>query len=450
MLRNHFTPYMITLTLFAAISGLLFGYDTGVIAGAILFLKKQFALNTFQLQIVVAIMLLGAAVGALFAGPLTDHFGRRKIIIGAALLFIIGAFTLALAQKLSHLIIGRIIVGLATGMSLIATPLYIAEIAPPKTRGFLVTCNQLFITIGILVAYISNYVFIHIQQGWRYMFGLAFIPALVQAISMLFFPETPRFLVLQHKGNKALKVLKRTRTEKTAQSELTKIQKDTKGRPVKVADLLSDKIKPAFIIAMALHIFQQITGINAIIYYAPTIFQMVGFSQAATAVLASVGIGVINVIMTFVAIYLLDRVGRKPLLDIGLAGMAFSMFAVAVSIYFQKIQGAHILSLIFTMAFVGFFAISMGPIPWLMAPEILPTKLRGKLMAVAACSNWVFNFIISATFLSLVEFFGFVITFSLFGFLSILALLFFHTAAPETKDKLLEDIKIPKLFSKEQ
>ena len=291
MIKNHFSPYVITLTLFAAISGLLFGYDTGVIAGAILFLKKQFRLDTFHLQLVVAIMLLGAAIGALIAGPLTDKFGRRKVIIGAALLFIIGAFTLAFAQKVSHLITGRILVGLATGISLIATPLYIAEIAPPRTRGFLVTCNQLFVTIGILVAYISNYVFIDFDQGWRYMFGIAFIPALVQAISMLFFPETPRFLVLNHKNNKALKVLKHTRSEKTAQSELNKIQKNVKQKRIDVSDLLSKSIKPAFTIAILLHIAQQVTGINAIIYYAPTIFQMVGFSKTTTAVLATVGCG---------------------------------------------------------------------------------------------------------------------------------------------------------------
>ena len=444
-MRKEYSPFILILAVFVAISGLLFGFDTGTLTGAILFIKKQFNLSLHQHQFVVAVALLGGVVGALISGYFADTYGRKKVLIAALFLFIIGALTTASAYLLPKLIVGRLLTGFAIGTFFVTAPTYVSEIAPPKSRGFMVTTIQLFVTVGILAAFIANYFIANFDQGWRYMFSIAALIAIIQAVALFFFPESPRFLVLSKKSRKALKVLQKTHDKKSAETELAKIKKVITRKKVHIKELFSPKFRLAFIIALLLNIFQQITGINAIIYYAPTLFQMSGFSNTTTALLATMGLGIVNFLMTLVAIFLVDKVGRKPILDTGLALMAFAMFGMGVSFYFHTIPSIHILLFIFTLLFVGAFALSMGPMTWLISSEILPTSMRGKAMSLVTAANWGFNFLVSCTFLTLAHSMGSTAVFVIFGFISIIGLLFFHKAVPETKNKVLEEIKTPKI-----
>lgn len=434
--------FVIVLAIFAALGGFLFGYDTGVVSGALLFIKKDFHLGISQQEWVVSSMLITATLGALFAGPVTDKIGRRKVIVAASVLFIIGSFCLALAPSYGSLLIGRMTVGLAVGFSSTAVPLYIAEIAPANHRGMLVTLNQLFITVGILSAFIINYCFAETLNGWRWMFGLAAIPSVIQCIGMIFFPDTPRFLLSKGCEKEAKAVLKATRIEQHLTQDLKRIKSNLSKQKGTWTELFSRKIAPALGIAISLQIFQQLTGINTVIYYAPEIFQAAGFKGASSALAATMGVGIVNVIMTLVALPLLDKWGRRPLLFTGLSGMIIALFAISGAFFFPSVAALKIVSVIGLMLFVGSFAIGLGPMPWLIPSEILPTKIRGRASSLSVVGNWGSNFIVASFFLTLIHSIGVGMTFALFGLISIIALAFFFSVLPETKDKTLEEIHV--------
>lgn len=434
--------FVVVLAVFAALGGLLFGYDTGVISGAMLFLKKDFHLSINAQEFVVSSMLLTATIGALLAGPTTDAIGRRKVIIAASVLFIIGAFALSLAPSYNWLIGGRMLVGLAVGFSSTAVPLYIAEIAPASHRGLLVTINQLFITIGILIAYIVNYTFADTLDGWRWMFGLAVIPALIQCIGMVFFPDSPRFLLAKGRETEAKAVLKATRIDPHLTQDIRRIKTNLHEQKGTWKELFSRKVGPALMIAVSLQVFQQLTGINTVIYYAPEIFQAAGFKGASAAIGASLGVGIVNVMMTLIALPLLDRWGRRPMLFTGLSGMIIALFSISAAFLFPNVTALKIASVIGLMVFVGSFAIGLGPMPWLIPSEILPTKVRGRASGLSVVGNWGSNFIVASFFLSMIHSIGISMTFALFGLIGILALVFFYAVLPETKDKSLEEIRV--------
>ena len=434
------------MSLVAALGGLLFGYDTGVISGAILFIKKEFVLTIFQQELIIGMVSLGAVFGAICGGPFSDKYGRKKIVLAASIIFIVSALGLSFSDSVTEMIIWRFIVGVAIGISSTTAPLYIAELAPSKIRGALVSINQLAITIGILVSYLIGLLFVH-TESWRIMFGIAVIPAAVQFIVMSFFPESPRSLINHNKSKEALAILTHYRGSKhAAEKEVLEIQKHKEKRAAQkqshFKELLGKSLRLPLMAGLGITIIQQITGINTIIYYAPTIFQFAGFESNRAAILATTWVGTINVLMTFLAIYLIDKVGRKPLLIWGLSGMILSLIALGIGFSYQGgEQVIGTISMITLLTYIACFAFSLGPIAWLLNSEIYPLHLRGAAMGVATCTNWIFNFIVTVTFLNLIHLLGKSGTFWLYAIVGIIGLIFVIKKIPETKGKSLEEIE---------
>jgi SP family galactose:H+ symporter-like MFS transporter len=435
------TKFVTIAAAISAMGGLLFGYDTGVISGAILFVKQDFSLSAITEGFVVSAVLLGAIGGAIFGGTLADRFGRRKIIILAAVIFALGGIGTALAMNIAWLILGRIIVGMAIGVASFAAPLYISEVSPAPIRGKLVSLNQFAITIGIVVSYLIGYA-LSGSRNWRMMFGLAAVPSTLLGIGMLVMPESPRWLVSHDLLNKATRVLRKIRASTAVGNELADIQHDLAQQSGSWAELFSPLVKPALLIGIGLAVFQQITGINTIIYYAPTIFQFAGVESSSAAILATVGVGAVNMIMTILAMYLLDRVGRKPLLMVGLTGMILSLVVLGAVFMAPDFVSMHSWIVISgLMLFVASFAIGLGPVFWLLISEIYPLKIRGMAMGIASVANWGANLIVALTFLSLAQAIGKSGTFWLYGIISIGSLFFVHFLVPETKGHSLEAIQ---------
>src|SRR5215204_4026993 len=386
---------------FGALGGLLFGYDTGVISGAILFINEEFGLTPFLEGLVVASLLLGAAVGAASAGPLSDRLGRRNIVIIAAILFTIGAVGAALAPNVGVLVFFRVVLGLAVGSAALIVPLYLSEIAPTQIRGAITSLNQLNIVFGILFAYIIN-ALLASGGAWRWMLGLAVIPSLVLLIGMFFLPETPRWLVSQDRDEDARDVLGRSRDEETVEREIRDIREVEEQEEGGLRELMASWVRPALVVAIGLAVFQQIIGINTIIYYAPTTLTNVGYGAAA-AIYANLIIGVVNVLMTLVAIWIIDRVGRKPLLLAGLVGMVASLTVLGLSTLLlsepsSPTDAVAVITLLCLAGFIISFAATWGPTVWVMLPEVLPLRIRGTAMGVAIFLHWLANFAVSQTF----------------------------------------------------
>jgi sugar porter (SP) family MFS transporter len=295
---------------FGALGGMLFGYDTGVISGAILFIEADLGLNAFYQGLVVSSLLLGAMAGAGTAGPLSDRLGRRRIIIIAAIVFTVGALGAALAPNVAVLVLFRIVLGVAVGAAALIVPLYLSEVAPTEIRGAVSSLNQLMIVVGILIAYVVN-ALLAASEAWRTMLGLAVVPSLVLLVGMYFMPETPRWLVSRGREDEARDVLRQTRDEESGEREVTEIKEVERDEEGGLGELVAPWVRPALVVAVGLAIFQQIIGINTIIYYAPTTLTEAGFGDQA-ATYANVAIGVLNVVMTLVAIRLIDRSGRVP------------------------------------------------------------------------------------------------------------------------------------------
>lgn len=429
----------IPIAIVAAVAGLLFGYDTGVISGAILFLKTDFHLSATGEEFVVASVLVGAVLGAMAGGSLADRFGRRKMLIVAAMVFGAAAIVTAITPNMGILIAGRIGIGLAIGSASFTAPLYISEIAPARIRGALVSLNQLAITSGIVVAYLVDFLFAK-SGDWRAMFGFAVIPAAMLLIGMLFMPKSPRWLMsrgLQKEADKAME-----RLHENADKEVTGVAQDLASKPNGIVKLWSPVLRLALIVGMGLAIFQQITGINTIIYYAPTIFEMAGIHSAAVAILATFGVGIVNVVMTIVAIRLIDKAGRRPLLLIGTAGMVISLGALGLVYHLHNISGALAwITLGSLMVYVASFAIGLGPVFWLLISEIYPLIVRGRAMSLATIMNWAANLLVTLTFLSLIQWAGRGNTFWIYGVIGIGTWVFIYKLVPETKGRSLESIE---------
>lgn len=429
----------------AALGGLLFGYDTGVISGALLFIREALALSPTMQGIVVAIVLAGAAIGAAVAGFLSDRFGRRRIILSAALLFIVGALLSALAGGLTALLSGRFLVGLAIGTASMLTPLYLAEISPAGDRGAVVSLNQLCITIGILVSYLVGFALAAVPGGWRWMLGIGALPGVILAIGMLILPESPRWLAGHGHAEDAGDVLKRLRGGADVSEELNALRTDIALEGRQLAgwpELFSARLRRPLVIGIGLAMFQQITGINTVIYFAPTIFQTAGLSSAATSILATAGVGAVNVIMTVVSIRLIDRLGRRQLLFWSLGGMAVTLLVLAGVFHSGVSGGLAWIAVASVAAYVGFFAIGLGPVFWLLIAEIFPLALRGRAMSLSTIANWGFNLLVSVTFLDLVAAVGDANAFLTYAVLSVVTLVFVVAMVPETKGHSLEEIEL--------
>ena len=428
---------------FAGLGGLLFGYDTGVISGAELFFKNDFSLSTFALEIIVSGVLAGASAGALAGGRLADLFGRRILLIATALIFAAGALVCAAAVSPGMLIAGRIIVGIGIGLSSGTVPVYISEVSPPDARGWTVSLFQLAITLGILLAYLVDYAFARIQ-GWRWMFGIALVPAAIFGIGMLFLPESPRWLARRGRNDAARAILARIRGTSNVEAELQEIMHGLAEAREQGTwrDMLEPSLRPALIVGIGLAIFQQVTGINTVIYYAPMIVQSAGISSASGAILTTAGIGLVNVLMTIVSMWLIDRVGRRPLLLTGIAGMIVTLGVLGWAFHFAQPGGLlSWLAVISIMVYVASFAISLGPIFWLLISEIYPLKVRSSAEGVAATFNWLANLVVTLTFLTLLQMVGTSRTFWLYDVFGIGAWIFSYYLAPETKNRSLEEIE---------
>ena len=436
--------FLYTIAGIAAIGGILFGFDTGVISGALLFIKKQWTLTAASQEIVVSAVLLGAMLGAALSGIVTDRFGRRKIIIVSAGIFGLGTLAASFAPSVIWLAAGRIIIGIAIGIASYSVPLYISEISPADRRGAIVSLNQLAITVGIVVSYFVDDIFAKVDSGWRYMFLAGVIPALVLGVGMFLLPRTPRWLMIKGRDEEARDVLQKIGTSDDIDKDLTEMREnlgEESGGGWR--ELALPWLRTPLIIGIGMMFFQQMTGINTVIYYAPTIFKMAGFTSNVTAIAATIGVGILNVLMTVVAICIIDKLGRKPLLLGGLIGMTISLGILGLAFKEQAYLGAALkwVSVGSLLLYIASFAISLGPIAWLIIAEIYPLKIRGLAMSIATFSNWGFNFIVASTFLTIVQVLGASSAFFIYAFLSVVGWVFCYFYVPETKGHALEEIE---------
>jgi MFS transporter, SP family, galactose:H+ symporter len=440
-LSKRGTRFVQIAALFAALGGLLFGYDTGVISGALIFIKRDFNLTTIAEEIVVSGVLLGATMGAILGGQMADRFGRRRVLLVTATIFGVGALASALASSPGILIASRIVLGIAIGLSSTNVPVYLSEVSPPAARGRIVSLFQLAVTAGIVSAYVVDYAFAKVG-GWRWMLGLAIAPAVIFGTGMFFLPETPRWLIRSGRRELARGVLIRIRDSSDVDPEISEIEASLaqQVQSGSWSDLFHRHVRPALVVGLGLAVFQQITGINTVIYYAPKILQAAGFASASGAILATAGVGVVNFGMTIVAMLLVDRIGRRPLLLVGIAGMIVTLAVLALSFHstFANLEWIAVISL---MGYVASFAIGLGPIFWLIIAEIYPLKVRGLAEGTAATFNWASNLIVSLTFLTLLEKLGASSTFALYAFFSVASWLFSYYRVPETKGRTLEQIE---------
>ncbi|WP_323705753.1 sugar porter family MFS transporter [Mammaliicoccus sciuri] len=425
-----------------ALGGLLYGYDTGVISGALLFIKNDIPLTSFTEGLVVSSMLVGAIFGSGFSGPLSDKLGRRKLVFVIAIVFIVGALILSLAQSMVILVIGRFIIGLAVGGSTAIVPVYLSEMAPTDTRGSLSSLNQLMITIGILASYLVNYAFAD-MEAWRWMVGLAVVPSVILMIGVYFMPESPRWL-LEHKSEKAArKVMAITRKQSEIDKEIDEMKEIIHISESTWTVLKSVWLRPVLVIGCIFALLQQIIGINAIIYYAPTIFSKAGLGDA-TAILGTVGIGSVNVIVTIFAIYIMDKIDRKKLLITGNIGMVCSLLIMATLVWtigLHSTVGSWIIVACLTL-FIVFFAFTWGPILWIMLPELFPMRARGAATGIATLSLSIGSLLVAQFFPLLTSVMGIEQVFLIFAVIGILAMIFVIKYLPETRGRSLEEIEV--------
>jgi sugar porter (SP) family MFS transporter len=431
---------------FGALGGVLFGYDTGVISGALLFIPNDFKLTPFLQGAVVGALLLGAALGSAVAGRISDAVGRKRLIVAAGVIFTAGALLAALAPNVGVLIAARFILGLAVGSAALAVPIYLAEIAPTNIRGAIASLNQLMIVTGILAAFIVNAILAS-SENWRLMLGLAAVPSIILLIGMIFMPETPRYLVHSGEEEEAREVLEDLPGDERPQERIEEIREvDQEETESGLRALFREKwVRPALIVAIGLSVFQQLVGINTIIYYAPTTLTNVGFGKTS-AIYANLIIGVINVGMTFIAIRIIDRVGRKPMLMAGVCGMVASLLVLGIAnavlpAPHHPSDPAAIITLISLATFIASFAATWGPVVWVMLPEVLPLNVRGTAMGVAVCLQWLANFAVAQTFPLFLSSFGTAASFLIYAGLGVLAGLFVVRFVTETKGRSLEEIE---------
>jgi len=440
--KSEVKPFVYVAVGIAAVGGLLFGYDTGVISGAILFIKKQFSLSATMEEIVVSAVLVGAVLGAFMGGLFANRYGRRKMIILVGIIFSVSAIGTSLAPTVPWLIAARIVSGIAIGIASFISPMYIAELVPAKVRGSLVAVNMLAITTGIVIAYLVDYAFSS-SGGWRYMFAIAAIPSIALVIGMWWLPDSPRWLISKSKVEQARKILQRARTVQDVNPEITDIQKSMEKQGAGgMKGLFQPSLKMPMIVGLGLAVFQQITGINTVIYYAPTIFKFAGINAAGPAILAGAGLTMVMWLFHVLAIFLLDRVGRRPLLLIGVIGQIVGLAILGAAFYFQQLVSfKSYVAIGGLLIYVACFAFGLGPIFWLLISEIYPLKVRGAAMSAVTVTNWVLNLVVAVTFLTLVGVLGHAGTFWLYGAIAIGAWVFFYLLVPETKGKTLEQIE---------
>lgn len=434
---------------FGALGGLLFGFDTGIISGASPLIENNFNLGIEQTGFITSSVLIGSSIGALSTGTLSDHFGRKRLLLISSILFLLGSGLSMAAVGFVSMVIARIILGFAVGSASALTPAYLAELADAPHRGSLGTMFQLMITAGILLAYVSNLGFLHHNllgiRDWRWMLGSALIPAVILFIGSLILPESPRYLVESGKINEARDVLHELRknTHEDPDKELSDIQKIA-DQPKGGLKELTTFARPAVIVAILLMLLQQLVGINSVIYFLPQVFiKGFGFAES-NAIWISVGIGVVNFVCTILAYLVMDKFNRRTILLFGSIVMAISIGILSVLNFTLSVQNAAIPTMILIAIYIFGFAVSWGPICWLMLGEIFPLNVRGVGNSIGSAANWIGNFIVSQFFLVLLSMFHNNVggPFAVFTFFAILSIFFVIYMVPETRGKTLENIEM--------
>ncbi|KAE7999903.1 hypothetical protein FH972_004287 [Carpinus fangiana] len=465
--------YALSCTIVISMISIIFGYDTGVMSGAMIFIEEDLKINDLQVSVLAAILNLCALVGSLIAGRLSDYIGRRYTIVAAAIVFLVGSVLMGYAPNYPVLLTGRCIAGLGVGFALMIAPVYTAEISPPKSRGFLTSLPDIAISFGILLGYVSNYFFakLRLTLGWRMMLGVAAIPSLGLAIGILKMPESPRWLAMKGRLGEAKKMLlKICSSEEDAEMRFQDIKaaagidKNSTGDFVKRSkkdqgegawkELLlrpTPSVRWILFAAVGLHFFDHATGIEAILLYSPRIFKAAGVHSKKKLLLATVGVGITKTVFIFVATFLLDRVGRKPLLMIGTLGMVIALAVLGFALTMvehtkEKLMWALILSIIAVYTFVAFFSMGIGPIAWVYLSEIFPLRVRALGVGIGVAVNRLMNAAVSFSFISIYKAITMGGAAFMFCGLGILSMVFFYFFLPETKGKTLEEIEL--LFGK--
>ena len=438
--------YVYKATIVAAVGGLLFGYDTAVVAGAIGFIEKRYDLSSAMVGWVASCALIGCIAGAMFAGKLSDGIGRKKVLILSAILFAVSSIGILLPMSLDWFIFFRIIGGLGIGIASMLAPMYISEIAPAPIRGRLVSINQLGIVSGILLIYFVNATIAgwhdeawNVSIGWRWMFGSGVFPSVIFLALLFFVPESPRWLAQKQRWNDAEFILAKVNGARKAKTELDEIKAALNIEKNSFSDIVKPGVRKALMIGIILCIFSQVTGINAIMYYAPEIFKATG-DASSSALMQTVLVGVINVLFTLVAIKYVDKWGRRTLLLVGSSGMAVCLAIVGSAFYFGFAEGY--LVLIAILAYISFFAISLGPLAFVVISEIFSNRNRGAAMSVCIFFLWTSVYLVSQTFPMLLASIGSAFTFWIYMVMAIVAFFFILKMIPETKGKSLEEIEL--------
>jgi len=448
--NNQNKQFIIIISFIAAIGGFLFGFDTGVISGTLIFLQDNngWALADSQLGGVTTAVLLGAVLGCLISGKVTDLLGRKKIIIMPSVIFMCGALLSGSAPDVHFLIISRLFLGIGIGIASFSVPLYISEISPARNRGALVTINQLMITIGILASYITDYWIANDADpfSWRLMFHIGFIPGLMLFTGMFFLPESPRWLISKGRYEEGTNVLKRVEDPDLIDASLNKMKDEIitgeKNRS-SVKQIFTPWLKYPLIIGVGIMILTEFTGIDTIVYYTPKIFRIAGYISNEQSILPAIIVGGSNVFFTVVSIFLLDRIGRRPLYFIGLSGLVITLFSLGFCFHFQNELGDlfSVLTIATMILFIGSFAVSFGPLSWLIISEIFPLKFRGLGMSIGAFTLWSSTTLVNYSFLKIVDALTLAGTFWAFAIMGVLSGIWGFFFIPETKGKSLEYIE---------
>ncbi|WP_278809333.1 sugar porter family MFS transporter, partial [Obesumbacterium proteus] len=427
----------------AALAGLLFGLDIGVIAGALPFISETFQITSSQQEWVVSSMMFGAAVGAVGSGWLNFRIGRKYSLMIGAILFVVGSLFSAFAPDVEILILSRVLLGLAVGIASYTAPIYLSEIAPEKIRGSMISMYQLMITIGILAAYLSDTAFSY-TGAWRWMLGVITIPAILLLIGVFFLPDSPRWLAARGSDEKARRVLEKLRdTSEQAKNELDEIRESLKVKQSGWALFINNKnFRRAVYLGVLLQVMQQFTGMNVIMYYAPKIFDLAGFASTSQQMWGTVIVGLVNVLATFIAIGLVDRWGRKPTLILGFIVMALGMGTLGTMMNIGISSAfAQYFAVIMLLIFIVGFAMSAGPLIWVLCSEIQPLKGRDFGITCSTATNWIANMIVGATFLTMLNSLGSAHTFWVYAGLNVIFIFITLALIPETKNISLEHIE---------
>ncbi len=431
--------FLYFISFVATIGGLMFGFDVGIISGAIPFIQPYFGWDELQLGWGVSSILVGAIIGAFGVGSLTEKYGRKRLLVSVALFFAISCAGMALAKSVGFFITFRVLGGLAVGAVSVLSPMYVAEVAPPKIRGTLITAYQLAITMGILISYLVNFALHDVENNWRWMFATGLVPSVLFFTGLFFIPESPRWLVKAGFREKAMEVLQRIGGEAFATEEITGIEQsleDTGGRSG-FRILFKRKYRKVIFLGLLLSVFVQITGINTVVDYAPKILMTAGL-EIRNALLQTSLIGLVNFAFTFIAIWLIDRLGRRTFYIIGSSGMAVTLLLIAISFHFEL---DPLLTTVCIMAFIAFFAACIGPAFWTLVAEMFPNQIRGQAVAMASFTQWVFNFLVVLLFPYVLDAIGGSITFLFLAVMSAIQVLLSLFLMKETKGKTLEEIE---------